>query len=99
MVPTTWMSEYNRGSKNNAASNHQSKQKPPRSARKANELVFCAKLKEGDEETSGEQVGNGQLMDLLWRIQKTGKPPGLRELIIPERSPLIPKYFKASWHH
>lgn len=93
------MSEYNRGCKHNVASNHQSKHKPPRSAEKANELLFCAKLKEGDEKMSGEQVGDGQLMDLLWRIQKTGKQAGLRKLIIPERSPLIPKYFKASWHH
>lgn len=51
-----WMSEYNRGSKHNVASNHWSKQKPLRSAGKAN------KLKE-DEETSGEQVGDGQLVE------------------------------------
>lgn len=61
-VPATWMSEYNRGSKHNVASNHQSRQKPLRSAGKANEPVFCSKLKE-DEEMSGEQVGNGQLVE------------------------------------
>lgn len=62
IVPATWMSEYNRGSKHNVARNHRSKQKPLRSAGKTNELVFCSKLKE-DEETSGEQVGDGQLVE------------------------------------
>lgn len=56
IVPATWMSEYNRGSKQNVASNHRSKQKPLWSAGKANEL-------KEDVETSGEQVGDGQLME------------------------------------
>lgn len=62
IVPATWMSEYNRGSKLNVASNHRSRQNPLRSAGKANEPAFCSKLKE-DEETSGEQVGDGQLVE------------------------------------
>lgn len=82
MDPATSMSKHNRGSKQNTASAAQSKP-----SLKSAVVVFCAQLKDDDDEKSmGKQVGKGAGDSPTQEAQETEEQIKLRMLTIPERA-------------